>query len=87
MVADENQEFAGKAGAIDAVVAIMRAHVGNAGVLGPECWAMRIICANGAFASGAACVFVCLFVCLADCLQCLSIADADASRCLCVECS
>ena len=28
----ENRKLAGKAGAIDAVVAVMKAHVGNAGV-------------------------------------------------------
>ena len=33
-MAGENQVLAGKAGAIDAVVAVMRAHIDNAGVLG-----------------------------------------------------
>ncbi len=42
----ENQVLAGKAGAIDAVVAVMRAHVGNAGVLEQACRAMRNICGN-----------------------------------------
>ena len=38
-IAGENQVLAGKAGAIDAVVAAMRAHVGNAGVLEQACGA------------------------------------------------
>ena len=48
-IAGENQVLAGKAGAIGAVVAAMRAHVGNAGVLEQACGAMINICANGAF--------------------------------------
>ena len=47
MMADENKVLAGKAGAIDAVVAAMRAHVGNAGVLEQACDAMCRICLNG----------------------------------------
>ena len=47
---DENAVLAGKAGAIDAVLAAMRAHVGNADVLEQACGAMWSICAdNGAF--------------------------------------
>ncbi len=50
-VAGENQMLAGKAGAIDAVVAAMRAHIGNARVLKNACGAMCNICgSNGAFA-------------------------------------
>ena len=45
-MAGENKVLAGKAGAIDAVVAAMRAHVGNAGVLEQACRAMNNICAN-----------------------------------------
>ena len=49
----ENQVLAGKAGAIDAVVEAMRAHVDNAGVSEQACWAIRNICAdNGAFGIG-----------------------------------
>ena len=73
----KNQALAGKAGGIDAVVAVMRAHVGNAGVSMYACWAIRSICFDGAFASGAACVFACLFGW--DFLQRLSFADAGAS--------
>ena len=47
-IAGENKVLAGKAGAIDAVVAAMRAHVGNAGVSEQACWAMKNICVNGA---------------------------------------
>ncbi len=36
-----------KAHAIDAVVEVMRAHVGNAGVLEQACWAMQNIIVNG----------------------------------------
>ena len=43
---------AGKAGAIDAVVAILRAHTGHAGVSEYACRAMNNICANGAFGVG-----------------------------------
>ena len=39
-MAGENQVLAGKAGAIDAVVAAMRAHVGNAGVSEQACLAL-----------------------------------------------
>ena len=47
-MADENKVLAGKAGAIDALVAAMRAHVGNAGVLEQACGTIRSICAyNG----------------------------------------
>ena len=55
-IAGENQVLAGKAGAIDAVVAAMRAHVGNAGVLEQACWAMWNICVNGAFDVDRVCV-------------------------------
>ena len=49
-LAGENRASAGT-GAIDALVAVMRAHVGNAGVLEQACCAMRNICEdNGAFA-------------------------------------
>ena len=48
----ENQVLAGKAGAIDAVVAAMRAHVGNAGVSKQACGAMISICDNGVFGVG-----------------------------------
>ena len=51
-MADENQVLAGKAGAIDAVVAAMRAHVGNAGVSENACRAMYNICVNGALGVG-----------------------------------
>ncbi len=56
-MAGENQVLAGKAGAIDAVVAAMRAHVGNAGVSEPACGAMWNICISGVF--GVGCVSVC----------------------------
>ncbi len=56
--AGENKVLAGKAGAIDAVVAAMRAHVDNAGVLEQACWAMMNICINGAFGVGWLCVCV-----------------------------
>ena len=39
--------LAGKAGAIDAVLAAMRAHADNAGVLEQACWAMQNIIING----------------------------------------
>ena len=42
----ENKMLAGKAGAIDAVVTVMRAHVGNAGVSEQACRAMSNICVN-----------------------------------------
>ena len=45
-MAGENQVLARKAGAIDAVVAAMRAHVGNAGVSEQACRAMDIVCTN-----------------------------------------
>ena len=45
----DNKVLAGKAGAIDAVVAAMSAHVGNVGVSAEACRAMRLICVNGAF--------------------------------------
>ena len=48
--ADANRVLAGKAGAIDALVAVMRAHVGNAGVSKQACKAMWNICVDGAFA-------------------------------------
>ncbi len=42
--------LARKAGAIDAVVAVMRAHIGNAGVLKQACGALQNISIdNGAF--------------------------------------
>ena len=51
-LAGENLVLAGKAGAIDAVVAAMRAHVDNAGVSEPACGALSCICLNnGAFCS------------------------------------
>ncbi len=59
-MADENKLLAGKAGAIDAVVAAMRAHVGNAGVSGHACRALWNICLNGAL--GVCCVYVCVYV-------------------------
>ena len=40
--------LAGKAGAIDAVIAAMRAHVGNAGVSKQAFSAMQTLCSNGA---------------------------------------
>ena len=46
-IADENKVLAGKAGAIDAVVAAMRAHVGSAGVSEQACRALCRICKNG----------------------------------------
>jgi hypothetical protein len=51
-IAGENKVLAAKAGAIDAVVAAMRAHVGNAGVSEQACRAMWKICINGAFGVG-----------------------------------
>ncbi len=57
-MADENKVLAGKAGAIDAVVAAMRAHVDNAGVSEQACWAMWNICANNCEFVG--CVFLCV---------------------------
>ena len=52
IVAGDNQVLAGKAGAIDAVVATMRAHVANGGVSQQACLAMRNICFdNGECAS------------------------------------
>ena len=48
--------LAGKAGAIDAMVAAMRAHVGNANVSNDACLAMRLICKNGVFGVGWSCV-------------------------------
>ncbi len=52
-MAGENRVLAGKAGAIDAVVVAMRAHVGNAGVSELVCGAMLNICINnGAFGVG-----------------------------------
>ena len=50
MLSDEIKKMAVKAGAIDAVAAAMRAHVGNAGVSEQACGAMRLICVNGACA-------------------------------------
>ena len=50
MLSDENWVLAVKAGAIDAVVAAMRAHVDNAGVSEQACEAMWNICVNGACA-------------------------------------
>ena len=50
---DENKVLAGKAGAIDAVVAAMRAHVGNAGLSEQACETISIFCVNiGAFGVG-----------------------------------
>ena len=49
-MAGENRVLAGEAGAIDAVVAAMRAHVGDADASIEACGAMSYICAkNGAF--------------------------------------
>jgi len=49
-LAGENQVLAGKAGAIDVVMAVMRAHAGHAGVLERACGAIWNICVNnGAF--------------------------------------
>ncbi len=53
----ENEVFAGKAGAIDAVVAVMRAHAGNTGVLEQACRAMCIVSINSEFCVG---WFVCV---------------------------
>ena len=50
--------LAGQAGAIDAVVAVMWAHVANAGVSEHACLAMINICDNGAF--GVGCVYPCV---------------------------
>ncbi len=44
--------MAGKAGAIYAVVAAMRAHVDNAGVSEQACGFMVNICVNGKFGVG-----------------------------------
>ncbi len=58
-MAGENKVFAGEAGAIDALVAAMRAHVGNAGVSKQACGAMQEICVNNG-AVGVGCfVFLC----------------------------
>ena len=55
----ENRVLAGKAGAIDTVVAAMRAHVGNVGVSAHACMAMCNICKkNGVFGVGWSCVTV-----------------------------
>ena len=48
-MAGENQVLAGKAGAIDAVLVAMRAHIGNAGMSEKACWAILNICVNGVF--------------------------------------
>ncbi len=48
-MAGENQVWAGMAGAIDAVVATMKTHVGNADVSEQACRALQNICINGAF--------------------------------------
>ena len=50
MLSDENKVLAGSAGAIAAVVAAMRAHVGNAEVSKQAFGAMCHICINGACA-------------------------------------
>ncbi len=64
-MAGENCLLAGKAGAIDAVVAAMRAHVSHAGVLEFACKAMQNICFdNGTLGIGCVCVCVCV---LCDC--------------------
>ena len=57
-MACDNQALAGKAGAIDAVVAAMRAHVGNAGVSKQACRAMCNVCNNGELGVGWLCVSV-----------------------------
>ena len=56
-MAGENKVLAGKAGAIDAVVAVMRAHVGHAGVSEKACGAMVCFC----FKNSAKCVWVAMF--------------------------
>ncbi len=48
ILAGESQVLAGKAGVIDAVVAVMRAHVGDAWVSEQACEALQNICINGA---------------------------------------
>ncbi len=45
-MAGENPVLVGKAGAIDALVAAMKAHVGNVGVSEQACLAMRNISVN-----------------------------------------
>ena len=45
-IAGENKVLAGKAGAIDAVVAVLRAHVGNAEVSKGAFQAITNICAD-----------------------------------------
>ena len=51
-LAGDNAVLAGEVGAIDAVVAVMRAHVANDGVLEAACLALRILCStNGALVS------------------------------------
>ena len=48
----KNQVLVARAGAIDALVAAMRAHIGNAGVSITACGAINIICTgNGMFVS------------------------------------
>ncbi len=48
---DENAMLAGKAGAIDAVVAAMRTHVDHAGVSEQACGALMNICKSGVLVS------------------------------------
>ena len=44
--------LARSAGAIDAVVAVMRAHVGNSELMKPACWIVSNICSlNGAYSN------------------------------------
>ncbi len=64
-MAGESQVLAGKAGAIDAVVTAMRAHVDNAGVSEFGCRAMINICfSNSEFGVGWLCVCVCVCLCV-----------------------
>jgi hypothetical protein len=49
LISQARTRLAGKAGAIDAVVAAMRAHVDNAGVSESSCGALNKICFKGSF--------------------------------------
>ncbi len=51
--------MAGKAGAIDAVVAAMKAHVDHAGVSEHACWALMEMCANNGTLMASAGLAVC----------------------------
>jgi hypothetical protein len=49
-IADKNAELAGKAGAMDTLVEVMRAHIDNAAVMEPACGALcTISTVEGAF--------------------------------------